>query len=219
MSVIAIVAFIAVVGWKLDLSFSGIPTLITAIGVAHAVHILSEFRARFVELGDRREALVQTLYLVGTPCMMTAITTAIGFGAMSFVPIKSIAHMGVYSFFGVMFCFVLSLTLLLSFLSFGRRAPRPGEPRAQEVHAKGGRVMRAVLSGTATFVIRWRRPILAGFGSAADLLAGGHRAAQGRLQLAERLPRRTSAQAVDHLRGRGHGRGDEPRAALRRGGS
>jgi predicted RND superfamily exporter protein len=165
MGVITTVAFIAAVGWKLDLSFSSIPTLITAIGVAHAVHILSEFRARFVEIGDRREALVQTLYLVGTPCMLTSVTTAIGFGAMSFVPIKSIAHMGVYSAFGVIFCFLLSLTLLLSFLSFGRRAPRPSKAQRQELHAKGGRVMSAVLAGTASFVIRWRRPTLAAFGA------------------------------------------------------
>jgi len=163
LSVIATVAFIAVLGWKLDLSFSSIPTLMTAIGVAYAVHILSEFRARFFEIGDRREALVQTLYLVGTPCLLTSVTTAIGFGAMSFVPIKSIAHMGVYSAFGVIFCFLLSLTLLLALLSFGRRSPRPSKARQRALHAKGGRVMATLLAGTAHFVIRRRRPILAAF--------------------------------------------------------
>jgi len=163
MSVIAIVAFIALIGWELDLSFSGIPTLITAIGVAYAVHILSEFRAQFVEIGDRREALVQTLYLVGTPCMLTSVTTAIGFGSMSFVPIKSIAHMGVYSAFGVIFCFFLSLTLLLSLLSFGRRTPREASTKHMELHARGGRVMSAFLAGTVRFVIGWRRAILAAF--------------------------------------------------------
>lgn len=165
LSVIATVAFIAVVGWKLDLSFSSIPTLITAIGVAHAVHILSEFRVRFAETGDRREALVQTLYLVGTPCMLTSVTTAIGFGAMGFVPIKSIAHMGVYSAFGVIACFLLSLTLLLSFLSLGQRAPLPSKAQRREPYAKGGRVMSAVLAGTAGFVVRERRPILAAYGA------------------------------------------------------
>ncbi len=161
MSVIAVVAFIAAVGWKLDLSFSGVPTLITAIGVAHAVHILSEFRARFVEIGDRREALVQTLYLVGTPCMLTSVTTSVGFASMSFVPIKSIAHMGVYSGFGVLFCFFLSLTLLLSFLSFGRKTPKMKNSEKAALQAKGGRVMSAFLAGVVRLVIRRRRAILA----------------------------------------------------------
>jgi predicted RND superfamily exporter protein len=165
LSVIASMAFIAVIGWELDLSFSSIPTLLTAIGVAHSVHILSEFRARFAEIGDRREALVQTLYLVGTPCLLTSITTAIGFGAMSFVPIKSIAHMGVYSAFGVMIAFVLSLTLLLSLLSFGRRTPRRMASDRQRLQAKGGRVVQALLTRTAAFAIQRRRMILGAFGA------------------------------------------------------
>jgi hypothetical protein len=70
-SVILCIALIVLLDWKLDMSFGSTPTLLTAIGVAHSVHILSEFRTRFAELGDRREALVQTLYLVGTPCLLT----------------------------------------------------------------------------------------------------------------------------------------------------
>lgn len=173
MSVIAVVAFIALLGWKLDLSFSSIPTLLTAIGVAHSVHILSEFRARFVEIGDRREALVQTLYLVGTPCMMTAITTAIGFGSMSLAPIKTISHMGVYSAFGVIFCFVLSLTLLLAFLSFGRSAPRATDKERLALRAKGGRAMNAFLAGTVRFVIRRRLAILVVFAAVFVFSVGG----------------------------------------------
>jgi len=163
LSVVASVAFIAAVGWKLDLSFSSMPTLLTAIGVAHSVHILSEFRARFVELGDRREALVRTLYLVGTPCLLTSITTAVGFGAMSFVPIKSIAHMGVYSAFGVLIAFVLSVTLLLALLSFGRRHPHREFSERQRLHAKGGRVIHCLLTWVAAFVIRRRVAILGAF--------------------------------------------------------
>jgi predicted RND superfamily exporter protein len=173
MSVISCVAFIALVGWSLDLSFSSIPTLLTAIGVAHSVHILSEFRARFSEIGDRREALVQTLYLVGTPCLLTSVTTAIGFAAMSFVPIRSIAHMGVYSAFGVMMAFVLSLTLLLALLSFGRRSPREADSERQQIHAKGGRVVHAILTATADFTIRRRRGILVAATAVAVLSVAG----------------------------------------------
>jgi predicted RND superfamily exporter protein len=162
-SVLACVAFIVVLGWELDLSFSGVPTLLTAIGVAHSVHILSEFRTRFAELGDRREALVGTLYLVGTPCLLTSVTTAVGFASMSFVPIKSIAHMGVYSAFGVFAAFLLSLTLLLALLSFGRRAPRKPRSRAQRVDAKGGRFVHAGLAAIARFVLRCRVAILVAF--------------------------------------------------------
>jgi predicted RND superfamily exporter protein len=162
LSVMSCIAFIALLNWKLDMSFGMVPTMLTAIGVAHSVHILSEFRARLVEVGDRREALVQTLYLVGAPCMLTSMTTAAGFGAMSFVPIKSIAHMGTYGAFGVMAAFVLSLTLLLAFLSFGRRVPKRGSGEVERMRAKGGRWMQQLLGTIAEFDVRHRKGILAG---------------------------------------------------------
>ena len=164
LSVLACVGLIGLLGWSIDMSFGSVPTLLTAIGVAHSVHILSEFRAHFAQLGDRRDALVQTLYLVGTPCLLTSLTTAAGFASMSFVPIKSIAHMAVYSAFGVMMAFLLSLTLLMALLSFGRRTPRKETNEGDWVRAKGGRRIHAALLAIAGFAIRRRRPILASFG-------------------------------------------------------
>jgi predicted RND superfamily exporter protein len=76
------------------------------------------------------------------------------------VPIKSIAHMGVYSAFGVMATFVLSLTLLLAMLSFGARAPKRGIGESARLRAKGGRRMQAVLKGVADFNVRHRVGLL-----------------------------------------------------------
>ncbi len=164
-SILLTVAFVALLGWKLDMSFGMVPTLITALGVAHSVHILSEFRARFTELRDRREALVQTLYLVGAPCLLTSLTTAAGFLSMSFVPIKSIAHMAAYSAFGVIAAFFLSLTLLMALLSFGARTPKRPPSEAEALRAKGGRLMHDALLAIARFDVRHRVAILAGFGA------------------------------------------------------
>jgi predicted RND superfamily exporter protein len=160
LGVLMVVAFVALVGWKLDLSFSSAPTLLIAIGIAHSVHILSEFRGRFADLGDRREALVSTLYLVGTPCLLASLTTSAGFLAMGFAPIKSIAHMGVYNAFGVMAAFVLSFTLLMAFLSFGARVPPRRASQLEVLHAKGGALMQGALRGIAAFVVRRRAPVL-----------------------------------------------------------
>jgi predicted RND superfamily exporter protein len=161
--VLLTVAFIVAIGWKLDMVFSSVPTLLTAIGVAHAVHILSEFRASFRELGDRREALVRTIYLVGTPCLLTSATTAAGFLALSSVPIVAIGHQGVYSAFGVMMAFVLSLTLLMALLSFGPRTPRRHVAGMTAEQAKGSPRARAALRGIANFVIRRRIAVLSVF--------------------------------------------------------
>ncbi len=162
LAVMACTAFIAALGWKLDMSFGAMPTLLTALGVAHSVHILSEFRLLFAELRDRRAALVQTIYLVGTPCLLTSLTTAAGFGALASVPIKSIAHYGAYGAFGVLAAFVLSLTLLMALLSFGRKEPRRGAETLRS-SAKGSARAKAVLNRVAEFNIRHRRAILGVF--------------------------------------------------------
>lgn len=114
------IAFISLMGWNVDMMFVMAPTLLLAIGVAHSVHIVSAFLTKARELGDRKQALSETLYLVGTPCLLTSLTTAAGFFAMSTAPIKSISHMAIYMSMGVLFAFFLSVTLLTFFLNFIR---------------------------------------------------------------------------------------------------
>lgn len=139
LSMILVVAFISSLGWDLDLVFIIMPTLLVAVGVADAVHIISEFQAYHAESGNRRAAIKQTLYLVGVPCMFTSITTMAGFASMSVSPIKAIKHFAVYSAFGVVGAFLLSVTFLIVFLSFGRKHPRTALTRSDKIRAKGGK--------------------------------------------------------------------------------
>lgn len=159
------VAMMVLCDFKIDLSFSSTPTLLMAIGVAHSVHILCEFRSRFRALRDRRKALVRTIYLVGVPCMLTSVTTAVGFASMSFVPIKSIARGAIYQSFGVIVAFVLSLTLLMSLLSFGPREPRRAGDKASSRQTAGERraQMKAWLAWVARFNMAHRSALIVGF--------------------------------------------------------
>jgi predicted RND superfamily exporter protein len=153
-------ALMGVVGWEMGLMFLSTPPLIMAIGVAHSVHILSEFRGQFVALGDRREALVQTLYLVGTPCLLTSVTTAVGFLSMSFVPIATLSHSARYTAGGVMAAFVLSFTLLMALLSFGSPTPRKATTEAAAADAKGGAGMIRMLTRAADANIKHSRVLI-----------------------------------------------------------
>jgi predicted RND superfamily exporter protein len=205
LSIIVAVAVVGLLGWKLDLMFGSVPNLLTAVGVAHSVHILSEFRALHAELGDRREALCRTLQLVGAPCLLTSLTTATGFYALSISPIKAISHMGAYSAAGVIAAFVLSITLLTVFLSFGRRTPRRRASERQQLRAKGGQWMIEALSAVARFDIRHRRAILVAFGLVFLASAMGI----GRLRVdsnwlddfSERVPIKHATQHIDDVMG------------------
>ena len=169
LTALSTVAFMVLVGFKIGISFSATPTLLMVIGVAYCVHVLSEFRVQMAALGDRRAALVKTMSLVGLPSLLTAVTTAVGFASMAFVPIRTMAEGAIYQSFGVMAAYFFSVTVLLSALSFGTRAPGrpndrgrdPADDREQRLRDPGARPDRvhqhhyryALLIGFAVFTL------------------------------------------------------------------
>lgn len=161
MSIMVALAWVGFVGWRLDLMFTITPTLLIAVGVADAVHIISEFRAHHAALGNRRDAARQTLYLVGTPCLLTSLTTAAGFASMSIAPIKAISHFAIYSAIGVLAAFVLSVTLLFVLLSFGPKRFARESTEDEKLRAKGGHTVLRLLSAIPRFDVRHRKAIIA----------------------------------------------------------
>lgn len=161
LSLVVSIGAIGLMGWKLDLMFIMLPVLLIAVGVADGVHIIAEFRTFHAELGDRRAAAARTLRLVGVPCLLTSLTTAAAFASMSVAPIESIAHLGLYSAVGVLAAFLLSVTLLMVLLSFGRREVGREASADEIVRAKGGRFFQSVLESVAELDLRARRSIIA----------------------------------------------------------
>jgi hypothetical protein len=161
-AIIATVAFIGAIGWKLDMMFGQVPNMIVTVGIAEAVHILSEFRSFFRKLGDRRAALVQTLSVIGAPCLLTSATTAVGFLALAVSPVVSLSHLAVYTAFGVVAAFALTMTLLPALLSFPRRTPRASDA-AGAADEKGGAALQRAFATLAAWNVKHRVPILIAF--------------------------------------------------------
>ncbi|MCH2169755.1 MMPL family transporter [Myxococcota bacterium] len=160
LTLVSTVALMVLLGFKINMSFGSTPTLLMAIGVAHSVHVLSEFGVRFRALGDRRAAIVESIYLVGVPCLLTSVTTAVGFASMSFVPIKSIGEGAIYQAFGVLAAFFFSVTLLMALLSMGKRHRAVAQ---KESTSKGGEMMKRALEGLAEFNIKYRNALIGVF--------------------------------------------------------
>jgi hypothetical protein len=152
-------ALVGIMGWDLDLMFPFVPSLLIAIGVADSVHIISGFNRYYKKLGDRREAVRQTMYHIGTPCLLTSLTTAAGLLAMSFSNVKSMAHLAIYSAGGIMAAFLLSVTLLMTFFAFRERGEKKLPPQVPEP----GQVSLLVrlLATIAAFDIRHPKLIIA----------------------------------------------------------
>lgn len=79
LALLASLAVLAALGYRISLLDLAIPGLVTIIGLCDAVHLLHRFEEGFAELGDRRAAIVDMLERVGVACFHTSLTTAIGF--------------------------------------------------------------------------------------------------------------------------------------------
>lgn len=132
-SVVLTMGFIGALGWSIGLFFAMVPTLLCAVGVAQSVHILLEFQRVYAATSDRNSAVKAALYKVGAPCMMAALTTAVGFLVMSTSSLKTLSELAVYSSVGVLITFILSVTLLVVFLAGSDKKPAK-KPRAYTIN-------------------------------------------------------------------------------------
>ncbi|MCP5128839.1 MAG: MMPL family transporter [Pseudomonadales bacterium] len=151
------VGFMGLAGYKLGALFLIAPTLLTAIGVAQSVHLISEF-SRLREQGAQRgEAIQRTLENVAVPCLLAAVTTAIGFAVMAGSHLRALAEMAVYLSAGVMLSFVASVTVMVCIMSLGRnQSTPPREPAEREAG-----IMHRLLAALVTFNLKRRYSIVA----------------------------------------------------------
>lgn len=155
LSVVMTIAFIEIMGWHLDMGFGMAPVLLMAVGIAHAVHIISDYLI-FCRRYPTEKALYETMKLVGTPCLLTSLTTMVGFASMSLTPIRTVSHAGIYMSVGVLAAFLLSIMLLTFFLSFMKSTN-------EKSHISTGCRLKELLNECAHFTLRRGKAIFSVF--------------------------------------------------------
>lgn len=90
-----------------------IAPIIIAISIADTIHILSYYKECYRENGGRHtEAVSQSLKSLWVPCLLTSLTTGVGF--LSFVTsmIRPVKTVGIFTSIGVMIGFAMTIALL-----------------------------------------------------------------------------------------------------------
>jgi len=132
-----------------------LPTFLLAVGNAYATHIVARHRDELEVDGDPAGAARRTIAQIGTPVLVTALTTVLGFGALLVYHIEAIRDLGVFAVFGITALFLLALTLTPAVLSL-MSAPPP-----QTITGREQWLQRA-LEGIGQFAIEYRRGVGAG---------------------------------------------------------
>ena len=110
------------VGEKLNVINVVLPTLIIVVGLTDAVHLMVDIRRSLAAGRTPLEASKDALRHLGLACMMTSVTTAVGFGSLVVAEAEIIKYFGLACAVGAIFTMVAVLTTvpLLCSTSLGR---------------------------------------------------------------------------------------------------
>ena len=97
-----------------------LPLAIIITGLGSSIHVVNEFRALRKRFLQRKIAAIEAVSITGMPCFLTAVTTGIGFFSMVVAPVMPMKTLGFFCGLGVLFCFLLSVTLIPAILSIGK---------------------------------------------------------------------------------------------------
>ncbi|MDO5577358.1 MAG: MMPL family transporter, partial [Fibrobacter sp.] len=110
-----------------------IPVILFPIGVADAIHLLKLFReSKVFHNGDTFKALKATYDELFVPCLLTSITTFIGFASFAFSEISWTRVFGFFTGIAVIMAFVFNIILLPLFLSFEKTTAKKTDIREEK---------------------------------------------------------------------------------------
>ena len=147
---LALILTAGVLGWSgepIDIINNVLPVLIFVIGVSDAIHLLIRYRHELDTGRPQWEALTITIRHLLVACLITSVTTAVGFGSLGLASIEILKRFGLYAAIGVMLAYLVVIVfvpLVLSYLSphlppAGRAADR----RMSELSLRLGRWVHA----------------------------------------------------------------------------
>src|SRR3990170_3033806 len=99
------------VGFPVHIMSSMIPVFLMAIAT-DSVHIFNEFYFRLKEVRNKKQAIIETLTVVGPPVKYTALATAAGFGVLVIMHIIPVRVFGIFIAFGTLVIRLMSFSLI-----------------------------------------------------------------------------------------------------------
>lgn len=141
-------------GTPLSLGTIALPPLLLVLASAYCLHVLAEYYETAEGGGTPHDVVLHLLRSTGTPIVITAITTVVGFLSLVTNQIGSIRELGLYSSIGVLVAILLSLVVVPAVLAL---LPLPKIEHGQYTPTLSRR-----LAAIATFGIEKRRVLITG---------------------------------------------------------
>ena len=119
----------AIVFGKPSVLVAAAPLVIFVISTSDIIHLTTAYKLELAAGHDRDNALRTTMREVGGACILTSITTFVGFLSLMLVPAPSMRHLGLAVAVGVAAALLIALTVVPIWFSFMRPLPTGDQGR------------------------------------------------------------------------------------------
>jgi predicted RND superfamily exporter protein len=124
----------ALFGEALNVLNNMLPALVIIIGLNEAVHIIGRYMEEYLRLGDKYEALRQTVRTMGAACLVTTLTSAVGLAALVISRTEMLRRFGMVGAIGLILAYAVTLLVVPAVLSL---VGGPREASAAESEKRG----------------------------------------------------------------------------------
>ncbi len=90
--------------------------LIVVVSVSNVIHIITHYYQAIRETNSKSEAVKTALRIIGRPCLMCTLTTAVAFATIMISSIPMVQQLGFVMTCGILISYVLAMTLTPAFL-------------------------------------------------------------------------------------------------------
>ena len=151
MGVFWIVGVMGLVGEKITVITTVLPTLVAVIGLTDAIHLMFEYRHQRSLGFLPRESAGNTIRYLGVACGLTSLTTAIGFSSLAASNLEIIQRFGLACAVGALMVFASVITLVPLLCGTGLV-----RIRKRSLSYQAGSIWTKISQPLIDFVLRWR---------------------------------------------------------------
>ncbi len=190
LSVVWTMAFARLLDRELSIFLSMVPAVILIVAFSDVIHLWSAYQLELRRGKTHRDAILASATDVGTACLLTSLTTFVGFVCLSLVPTPMFRLLGVVLGFGVATALLVAMTLVPIALSFIRPKVGPIDDAvaggARATHLDDG-WLDAVIGAFARLSAARPRAVIGAFALLLGLAVAGTAVLNIETEIAERI--------------------------------
>ncbi len=135
------------------------PNMLTAVGIADAIHLIAAWVILRGKYDDKRELMIEVVRRNALPVFLTSVTTAVGFYSLTLSGLEPVRMLGSMAALGTLLAWALSMTVVPALLSL---VPHSGARRKRGKRLLVTTLFSEACSGRIVdFIVERRRGVVA----------------------------------------------------------